>query len=59
MLLLYPSFYPDFHCLAGACPDSCCVGCEGVKEELRVPLSSHPFSPSSKTIDLRRISPFP
>ena len=25
MLQLYPSFYPDFHCLAGACPDSCCA----------------------------------
>ena len=24
MQLLYPSFYPDFHCIAGACPDSCC-----------------------------------
>ena len=24
MLLIYPSFYSDFLCLAGACPDSCC-----------------------------------
>ena len=24
MLVLYPDFYKDFHCLAGACPDSCC-----------------------------------
>ena len=24
MQLLYPSFYPEFHCIAGACPDSCC-----------------------------------
>ena len=24
MKLYYPGFYRDFHCLAGACPDSCC-----------------------------------
>ena len=24
MLVLSPDFYKDFHCLAGACPDSCC-----------------------------------
>jgi len=24
MKLVYPDFYPKFHCLAGACPDSCC-----------------------------------
>ena len=24
MILFYPNVYKDFHCLAGACPDSCC-----------------------------------
>ena len=24
MKILAPDFYPDFHCLMGACPDSCC-----------------------------------
>ena len=24
MLLRYPAYFKDFHCLAGACPDSCC-----------------------------------
>ena len=24
MLLRYPAYFQDFHCIAGACPDSCC-----------------------------------
>lgn len=26
MEALYPAYYPEFHCLVGACPDSCCQG---------------------------------
>lgn len=26
MINVYPDFYKDFHCLAGACPDTCCKG---------------------------------
>lgn len=26
MIHIYPDFYKDFHCLAGACPDTCCKG---------------------------------
>lgn len=28
MLTVMPSFYDDFHCKAGACTDSCCIGWE-------------------------------
>ena len=28
MILRTPSFYKDFKCIAGACPDSCCQGWE-------------------------------
>lgn len=28
MLTVKPSFYDDFHCKAGACTDSCCIGWE-------------------------------
>lgn len=28
MILCTPSFYKDFSCIAGACPDSCCQGWE-------------------------------
>lgn len=28
MSIVYPSYYPEFHCLAGACRHSCCVGWE-------------------------------
>lgn len=28
MILKTPSFYKDFQCIAGACPDSCCQGWE-------------------------------
>lgn len=28
MELIWPSYYNDFHCLAGACPDSCCQAWE-------------------------------
>lgn len=28
MKLVTPSFYKDFKCIAGACPDSCCQGWE-------------------------------
>lgn len=24
MKRIYPDYYPDFHCLAGSCPDTCC-----------------------------------
>ena len=28
MLFVVPDFYEDFHCLAGKCAHSCCVGWE-------------------------------
>lgn len=28
MQVRYPEYYGKFHCLAGACPDTCCVGWE-------------------------------
>ena len=28
MKIVYPSFYKDFRCIAGECPDSCCQGWE-------------------------------
>lgn len=28
MLIRYPQYYKAFHCLAGACPDTCCAGWE-------------------------------
>ncbi|MCH5265205.1 MAG: flagellin lysine-N-methylase [Lachnospiraceae bacterium] len=28
MILRYPSYYEDFHCIAGACEDTCCAGWE-------------------------------
>ncbi len=28
MKLLYPDYYPSFHCLASACHDNCCLGWE-------------------------------
>ncbi len=28
MKLITPSFYKNFKCIAGACPDSCCQGWE-------------------------------
>ena len=28
MILRTPSFYKNFKCIAGACPDSCCQGWE-------------------------------
>lgn len=28
MKLIAPAFYPDFHCIAGACRHTCCVGWE-------------------------------
>ena len=28
MKIVYPSFYKDFKCIAGECPDSCCQGWE-------------------------------
>ena len=28
MKIIKPSFYKDFKCIAGACPDSCCQGWE-------------------------------
>lgn len=34
MLHVYPDFYEEFHCLAGACPNSCCAaGWEVVVDE--------------------------
>ena len=24
----YPSYYSQFHCIGGSCPDSCCIGWE-------------------------------
>ena len=30
MKQVYPDFYPSFHCLAGACPDTCCKDWEVV-----------------------------
>ena len=26
MEIITPTYYRDFHCIAGACPDSCCKG---------------------------------
>lgn len=26
MLYTFPHYYKDFHCIAGACPDTCCAG---------------------------------
>ena len=28
MPLVYPDYYPEFHCIAGACRHSCCIGWE-------------------------------
>ncbi|MBR4991848.1 MAG: flagellin lysine-N-methylase [Clostridia bacterium] len=28
MLTVYPNYYPAFHCIAGACRHSCCIGWE-------------------------------
>ena len=33
MKLTYPDYYPDFHCLAGACPDTCCKGWQIVLDD--------------------------
>lgn len=33
MKQIYPDFYPVFHCLAGACPDTCCKGWEIVVDD--------------------------
>lgn len=34
MKQIYPSYYPNFQCIAGACTDSCCIGWEiGIDEE--------------------------
>lgn len=33
MKRIYPDFYPDFHCLAGKCPDTCCKDWEVVVDE--------------------------
>ena len=30
MQTLVPDYYEDFHCMAGACPHSCCIGWEVV-----------------------------
>ena len=30
MKQIYPDFYPEFHCLAGSCPDTCCKDWEVV-----------------------------
>lgn len=39
---VYPAYYPEFHCLAGACRHSCCVGWEiGVDEESFARYRSH------------------
>ena len=28
MIIHYPGYYKKFHCLAGECPDTCCIGWE-------------------------------
>ena len=33
MKVTAPAHYALFHCLAGACPDTCCVGWEVVVDE--------------------------
>ena len=33
MKQIYPDFYPQFHCLAGDCPDTCCKDWEVVVDE--------------------------
>lgn len=33
MKQIYPDFYPQFHCLAGGCPDTCCKDWEVVVDE--------------------------
>ena len=33
MLVRVPDYFDRFHCLAGACPHSCCVGWEVVVDE--------------------------
>lgn len=33
MLHSFPAFYETFRCLAGACPDNCCVGWEVVVDD--------------------------
>lgn len=33
MKQIYPDFYPQFHCLAGSCPDTCCKDWEVVVDE--------------------------
>ena len=29
MEIRYPNYYKKFHCIAGACPDTCCAGWQG------------------------------
>ncbi len=28
MVIEYPNYYPEFHCIAGDCPETCCAGWE-------------------------------
>ena len=33
MLIRVPDYFENFHCLAGACPHSCCIGWEVVVDD--------------------------
>ena len=33
MLYVLPDYYPDFHCVAGECEDTCCAGWQIVIDE--------------------------
>lgn len=33
MEYIYPSYYPDFQCIGGSCPDTCCAGWEIVIDD--------------------------
>lgn len=33
MKQIYPDYYPEFHCLAGGCPDTCCKAWEVVVDQ--------------------------
>ena len=46
----YPSYYSQFHCIGGSCPDSCCIGWEKDPSETD-------FAPTSKRTEPTGTSP--